>query len=133
MRFAATRKSRAAVINITPLIDIMFLLVIFLLISAKFEPKGGIAVDLPQGQSAEVPESNRVYELVITYTGDYYLKREKIGPEDLPERIRQIRRTMRDPILVIKADKEVPWEKVVAVTDIAKRVGQTKVNFKIKP
>lgn len=132
MRFQTHRGNRAPAINITSLIDVMFLLVIFVLLSAKFEPEGGIAVDLPQGKSREVPQTS-TYKLTLTHTDVMYLQKEKVTLTELPEAIKRMRATLKDPTLVVAADKDVPWERIVVVTDIARQAGQAKVNFKIKP
>ncbi|MHC4873711.1 MAG: ExbD/TolR family protein, partial [Planctomycetota bacterium] len=55
MRFKENNRKRLA-INITPLIDVLFLLVIFVLVTAQFEDVGGISVELPQGKAKELPE-----------------------------------------------------------------------------
>lgn len=132
MRFVTRKRLKAPVINITSLIDVVFLLVIFLMLAAKFEPEGGIGVDLPKGQSAEVPKE-RVFDLVIVHDGTMYLNKETVVLDDLAAHIQAKRKELGDPVLVIRADKAVPWERIVAVTDVAKQAGQGKVNFKIKP
>jgi biopolymer transport protein ExbD len=132
MKFSAARKNRLPIINITSLIDVLFLLVIFLLLSAKFEQEGGIGVDLPQGKSREVPET-RVFDLTITHDGSMFLEKEKVTLVALAERIKKLRESAKDPVLVIRADKDVSWDHIVRVTDTARLVGQAKVNFKIKP
>ncbi|MBN2712088.1 MAG: biopolymer transporter ExbD [Planctomycetes bacterium] len=133
MNFTNPRKAKGNVINVTSLIDVMFLLVIFVLISARFDPEGGIAVDLPQGKSKEIPET-RTYELTILYDGTMFLNKKKIKDDtELAEAIKAFRAEAKDPVLVIKADKDVSWKRIVVVTDTAKMSGQGKVNFRIKP
>lgn len=132
MRFVRERARRGAIINITSLIDVMFLLVIFVLLSAKFEPEGGIAVDLPKGKSIEVPKT-KTFDLVITHDFRLYLQKEPVEWSNLRQAIEKARSSLEDPVLIIRADKTVPWEKIVLATDDAKLAGQTKINFKIKP
>lgn len=136
MQFQQQSTTRGRGINITSLIDVMFLLVIFLLLSTKFEPEGGIAVDLPKGQSKDVPKGNTL-TLVVLHDGTLFLNREKV-PEDpagkaLVEAISKAREGKQDPVMVIQADKDLPWQTIVKLTDMAKEAGQAKVNFKIKP
>lgn len=132
MHFSRTKKSRLPVINMTSLLDVMFLLVIFLLVTMKFEAEGGISVDLPRGKSQEMPK-NAIMRLVIMYDGTLFFEREKIQQAELSEKIKATRAGKEKPVLVIQADKDVPWERIVAVTDIAKLAGQARVNFRIKP
>ncbi len=137
MRFSRDRSSRGATINVTSLIDVMFLLVIFVLLSAKFEPEGGIAVDLPKGKLKEVARSN-TYKLTIMYEGTMFLRKKKVAGKELAAEVKRIRAEFRqqgraDPVLVIEADKDVSWERIVTVTEDAKLAGQSRVNFRIRP
>jgi len=132
MHFRIRSKSRVPAINVTSLIDVLFLLVIFVLLSAKFEPDAGIRVDLPQGKSRETVQNEPV-TLKVTQDGVIYLEKNETALDALPDAIRKVREKMNDPVLVIEADKRVEWERVVQVTDAAKSAGQAKINFKIKP
>ncbi len=131
MRFnVRTRKS--AVINVTSLIDVMFLLVIFVLVSAKFETDGGIAVELPQGKSTDVAKVE-VQVLSIKKDGELFFQKDKITYKELPERIKNMRKEFKDPVIVINADKATPYKFVAEATDIIKQSGQSKFNLKLKP
>ncbi len=132
MNFSQTRKSRAPVINVTSLIDVLFLLVIFVLVTAKYDTEGGIAVDLPKGKARQVPRTTQVFGITIMHDGTLFLDKEKVLPGELATRIRQIRKERRDPILVIRTDRDAPAGVVIMVTEIAKQVGQLKLNFKTK-
>ena len=133
MRFARERKSHILNLNVIQMIDIMLVLLLFVLFLAKFEPEGGIAVDLPHGQSKELPTKPQVLDLVIMQNGAMFLKKEPVKIDQLATRLKQFRTSMNDPILVISADKEVPYHYIIVVTDCAKMAGQTKLNLKIKP
>ncbi len=131
MRFKTGTK-RSAVINVTSLIDVMFLLVIFVLISAKFEPDGGIAVELPQGKSTEVAKVE-VQVLTIKPDGELFFQKDKIDFSELSARITGMRKEFKDPVIVINADKSTPYEYVARATDIIKQSGQSKFNLKLQP
>jgi len=133
MRFRDRRRPTAAVINITPMIDVMFLLVLWVFLSAKFEPEGGISVQLPTGKSAEMPDKPQTAELVVLPDDRMYLQKEKVRLDELSGKLKALRETMKDPILIISADKDVPYQRIIAVTDCAKMAGQAKLNLKIKP
>ncbi len=130
MKFNIKTK-RSAAINVTSLIDVMFLLVIFVLISAKFEPDGGISVELPKGKSTEVAKVE-VQVLTIKPDGELYFQKDKISFDTLPERIKKMRKEFKDPVIVINADKSTPYEFVAKATDIIKQSGQSKFNLKLK-
>lgn len=132
MRFNAGRKRRTGEINITSLIDVMFLLVIFVLLAAKFEPEGGIAVELPTGSSSDAPKQE-VQIISITAEGEIFLQKRQISFDTLGEEIRKMRDEFKDPVVVINADKKTPYEYVARATDIINTSGQSKFNLRIKP
>ncbi len=132
MRFVGKNGKRNSVINVTPLIDVMFLLVIFVLVTAKFETDGGIAVDLPKGQSKEAPK-NEVQVISITKNGTIYLQKDQTTLDKLPAQIRDMRKRLKDPVVVINADKDTPYSYVARAADIIKNSGQSKFNLKLKP
>ncbi len=132
MRFSEQVRSRAPVINVTSLIDVMFLLVIFVLVTAKYEPEGGIAVDLPKGASEDVPQTPEIFRVTIMHEGTIFLDKDEILLGELPAAIKKKRQALRDPVLVIRSDQEAPAGLLVSVTEIAKQCGQQKLNFKTK-
>ncbi len=133
MRFCQPRSIKAANINLAPMIDTMFLLVLFVFLSAKFEPEGGLSVNLPIGKSQETPQTPEILELVIMRNGAMFLQKERVSITDLGERLQRYRGRSGDPILVISADRDVPYQQIVVVMDCAKYAGQSKINLKIKP
>jgi len=133
VRFSQPRSVKAANLNLAPMIDTMFLLVLFVFLSAKFEPEGGLSVNLPTGKSQETPQTPDVLDLVVMRNGEIFLQKERVRIDELGERLQSYRRRGGDPILVINADKDVPYQQIVVVMDCAKFAGQSKINLKIKP
>lgn len=131
MRFHEGRSGRRAIINVTSLIDVLFLLVIFVLVSARFEEAGGIAVDLPHGVSKELPESQT---LVLSLTAErrLFLDKTEVPAEALQSRLAAAAKRARQTVLIVKADKRVPAEDVIRALDTAKAVGLRQVAFKIR-
>lgn len=124
MRFKEQNRKKLS-INITPLIDVLFLLVIFVLVTAQFEDVGGISVDLPQGKAKELPEIQTL-NLVLTAEGKFYLDKIEIPFEDLPAKLKKESAKAKESILVVKADKGVRWERVALAIDTAKNLGLKK-------
>ncbi|MCC8179484.1 MAG: biopolymer transporter ExbD [Planctomycetes bacterium] len=137
MKFIPKRRSGSSVINLTPLIDCMFLLVIFIMIVARFEPDGGIPVDLPQASSGEAQRPPSLLNLTITDDGRIYLEQEQIQPEDLEQAIVAARTAMGDPegkdvVLVVYGDKSAQHGRVVEALDAAARARQQKVTIRTR-
>lgn len=132
MNFTNGGKKKAGAINVTSLIDVMFLLLIFVLIAAKFEPDGGVAVNIPEGKSKDVPKIE-TQVLTISHDGTLYFQKDKITFADLPSRITKMRKDFKDPIIIINADRDTNYKYVAQATDIITQSGQRKFNLKLKP
>ncbi|MDR1534704.1 MAG: biopolymer transporter ExbD [Planctomycetota bacterium] len=136
MRFIARRRANAQIVNLTPLIDCMFLLVVFIMIAARFEPEAGIPVDLPRAGSAEA-RPPRSISLTITADGTFYLEKEEVAPEDLERRLIELRSAAGDPgggdvVLVVNGDRSANHGRVVEALDRAARTGQKKVAIRTR-
>ena len=89
-------------------------------------------MDLPKGKAQQVPRTTRVFAVTVMHDGTLFLNKNKVLPGELPARIKQIRAQQRDPIMVIRTDRDAPAGVVIMVTEIAKQAGQLKLNFKTK-
>lgn len=132
MRFLeSTRKP--SVINVTSLIDVMFLLLIFVLLSAKFEKEASVPVDLPSGGQAAGAEKPVVKVLTIDAKGAVFLGASPVTLAGLPEAIRKMRAENPDPVLVINADRRGSYGRFAEVMDKVRQAGQTKFSLKFAP
>ncbi|MFC2141254.1 ExbD/TolR family protein, partial [Acidobacteriota bacterium] len=119
MQFRARRK-RQVLINITPLIDVLFLLLIFFMVSSTFLEQPGIKLELPYAQSAVVVEQ-KDYILFIDKDSKMFLNDKEIRMDDLEKKIKEALPGMKDMALVLKADQDISHGIVVRVMDIVKR------------
>ncbi|MHC4887165.1 MAG: ExbD/TolR family protein [Planctomycetota bacterium] len=131
MRFGNGNGRRRLTINITSLIDVLFLLLIFVLVTAQFEDVGAIQVDLPKGKSRALPEQKKNVVLSITRKGEYYIDTRKVEPLDLRKEFETIAKRDKDTVLEVKGDASVPYEKVIAAVGEARDVGLEKVAFRL--
>ena len=125
MQFKARSRSKV-VINITSLIDVIFMMLLFFMITSTFLEQPGIKLDLPTSQSS-VPLEQKEAVLVISTAGQMFLNRESVNLDNLEERLRLALPQMKDQALVLKADKDVTHGLVVQVMDMAKRSGVKKL------
>lgn len=127
MRFKfRTRRKGRALINITSLIDVLFLLLIFLMVSSTFLEQPGIQLELPEAQSSVLVEQKE-FTLFVSQNGTLFLNDSEISLEDLEVRIRKALPGMKDGALVLKADKDVNYGLVVGVMDAVKNSGLKKL------
>jgi biopolymer transport protein ExbD len=120
------RPKRRVIINITSLIDVLFLLLIFFMVSSTFLEQPGMKLELPSAKSAEVAR----LEKLVLYIGpmDEILFNGKVVPLDSLERaLVSAIPLAEEKTLVLKADKTVQHGTVVTVMDIAKRAGLKKL------
>jgi biopolymer transport protein ExbD len=120
-------------INITPLIDIVFLLLIFFMISTTFDNPNSIGVKLPSAQRSAQSEESKDLKLSIKEDGILYLGEEEISYSELDTRFSKLPKVDEGRRLVISADKEAIHGAVVRVMDIAKRNGIDKIAIATQP
>ena len=133
MKFTRVRRVGRgfAVVEITPLIDVIFLLLIFFVVSTTFVRTSAIEVDLPGGSGAVEPMPAGI-EVRVSATGDYAVNGQALpetGRADLLRALGGARDAVRDPepLLVIAADADARHETVVRVMDAARELGLTRV------
>ncbi len=118
-------------VNITPLIDIVFLLLIFFMVSTTFKQEFEIGIDLPQAAS-DSQLREKLLEITIDRTGNYYVNREKLVNNQTAV-LKQAMRKVADGNLkmpvVISADAKTPHEAVIRAMDAARQLGFTRLTF----
>ena len=137
MKFIPQRRSTSSVISLTPLIDCMFLLVVFIMVVARFEPGSGIEVDLPKARTGASQEKPENIGVTVTADGKIFMDKEEVAPEDLERRIVEARTAAGDPegkdvVLVVYGDKDAHHGRVVEVLDAAARTKQQKVTIRTR-
>jgi biopolymer transport protein ExbD len=117
-----TRKKRISSIGLISFTDVIFLLLIFLLISSNFITHSGIKVDLP-GSNSQQNEYNKNISITLTKNNEIFINNEVVGWEELPEVLN--RKLIEDPeqVVVVRADETVELKNVVKLLDIAKLSG----------
>jgi len=120
------KKRHKVLINITSLIDVLFLLLIFFMISSTFVEQPGMKLELPESKSA-LTEKIKDLVLQINADGTMTLNDENISLGNLEDMFKQILPTLEEKSLVLKADKSIPHGTVVKVMDLAKLSGLEKL------
>jgi biopolymer transport protein ExbD len=113
-------------INISPLIDMVFILLIFFIVTTVFVEETGVDVNKPQASSAQDLEKNSILIAITANQKVVYGGRE-IGPAGVRATVRRLTQKEKMPVIV-QADKTVPTELLVRVIDEAKLAGAESVN-----
>lgn len=119
-------KRRKVFINITSMIDVMFMLLVFLMISSTFLDQPGIKLELPSAESSTVVEQ-KDYVLFVDKAGKMYLNDKDIALDNLEARIKDALPKMKDSALILKADQDVSHGTVVRIMDIVRKGGVKKL------
>jgi len=107
-------------LNIAPLIDVVFLLLIFFMLSAHFITQPGIKLTLPTASTAKLhPEEDII--ISITNDNDLYLNEKKVNLDSLLEKLRVKLNESQNKTVIIKADEKIDLGLAVKVMDIAKQ------------
>jgi len=125
MQFLETRR-RKVIINITSLIDVLFLLLIFFMVSSTFVEQPGMKLELPESKSAT---TQKIKELVLEIEADgtMTLNQDSVSLATLENKFKQLLPSLEKKTLILKADKNVPHGTVVRVMDLAKLSGLEKL------
>ena len=113
---------RKITINITSLIDVLFLLLIFLMVSSTFLEQPGIKLDLPEADSAVVVEQKE-YILFVDKNKNVFLNDFPVQLDQLKDKLKETLPNMKDGALILKADQDVSHGLVVQVMDDIKQSG----------
>lgn len=130
-----TKRDTELELNITPLIDVVFLLLIFFMVSTTFQRESEITIELPES-SGDIAESNKkVIEISIDNQGRYFVNQRRLKDSDiktLKKAISITRGDAKEPKLIISADKMTPHQSVVRAMDAARQLGLVHLTFATK-
>ncbi|MCP4295187.1 MAG: biopolymer transporter ExbD [Proteobacteria bacterium] len=116
-------------LDITPLIDVIFLLLIFFMISTTFPDSPGIKVNLPYAQTTTPPKVKKTFSISINAKNKMYIGGALIEKKNLKKVLSQTKNSLKQDTLIIRADGDVKHKFVVFVMDTAKKAGVRKLSI----
>ncbi len=117
------RRPRYAVqAPLTSLIDIVFLLLVYFLLTTNFIVNEGIDIKLPQAEASR-PQTRQEITIYVDARGRVHLENREMALNQLFKRLQAMIGGDRDRLVIIKADRTVELNKAVAVMDVAKAAG----------
>ena len=128
MDFVPAKKSRNLIINVTSLIDVMFLLLIFFMVSSTFKNQPAINLVLPRSATAEETVVTPTV-LYLTSDGRVFLNDRLMSETELAGVLRQLQGATGEDRVVIRADESAPHGAVVELIDLVKQSGYTRVSI----
>ncbi len=125
MQFRAKRYIKP-IINIASLVDVLFLLLIFFMVTSAFVEQPNIKLELPSTRHSEVSKIENMV-LTIARDGELFIQDRPVEKKDLEKELRRVILDTGDEVLVLKADKFVPYGVVIDIMDAVKGAGFRKV------
>jgi biopolymer transport protein ExbD/biopolymer transport protein TolR len=118
-------------INVTPLVDVMLVLLIIFMVTAPIL-QTGIEVQLPETRNVRESAPSEAAVISITREGMIYYKSEAINFSTIGEHLKRDARTPRDEVY-LRADKDVKWNSIVSVIDVIRGAGFSEIRLITKP
>jgi len=119
-------------VNLTPLIDVVFLLLIFFMVSTTFTKETHLEVDLPEANGDVTVSEEQILEILITDEGLYSINGKPLvntQADTLRRALKKLAGDNRDMPLIITADAKTPHQAVVTAMDVSGRLGFEKLSI----
>ncbi len=127
------RRAEPPRVDITPLIDVVFLMLIFFMVSTTFDKQTQLKVELPEATASEVEEqAPDKIEITIDAQGQFYVNERELVKHDADT----LRRTMEkiadgrpDMPIMVSGDRNAPLQSMMTVLDVAAQLGMAHLSF----
>ena len=123
--------SPMAEINVTPMVDVMLVLLIIFMVAAPMLTQG-VQVALPQANAKPI-EQNQPVEVSLKTNGDIYVGSAKVAKEGLVERLKLIQENRKEATIVLRADKDMPYGGVMEIMAALQAAGMVDVGMVTEP
>jgi biopolymer transport protein ExbD len=122
-------------LNMTPLVDVVLLLLLFFMVTARIGLLPGLKMLLPAvDPEAKIRlQSAERLEISVTAQGDLYFEKQPITMETLPLYLGRAGTSGRDAVVVLAADQAVAYGQMIKIMDILRREGFNRVAFAARP
>ncbi len=119
-------------INVTPLVDVMLVLLIIFMVAAPMMIQG-VDVNLPKTEAKNIKTSDEPLMLTVNKEKEIFLENHKIPLESLEIKVRKIFENRRNKEVLLRADKDIPYGFVINVIASVKKAGIEKLGMVTEP
>jgi biopolymer transport protein TolR len=119
-----------AEINVTPLVDVMLVLLIIFMVTAPLL-KAGVPVELPESRAKALAEEKQQVTISVARDGQVYLDDNPVAPGELADRLSTIKPGAEGklPLVTLRADRAIDWGRAMAVLGELNRAGFTSISL----
>ena len=119
-------------INVTPLVDVMLVLVVILIITAPLLASS-IRLDLPRAEGTQAADAPRFVTVVLDKSGQLFFNDKPASAPQLAEQLAAAAKQNPETEIQLRADEGVPYGRVVEVMGVAHKAGLTRIGFVAEP
>ena len=131
MKFNSTSPVEEVNINLTPLIDVVFLLLIFFMVSTTFDTTSQLKIRLPEASQNEFTKAKAPLNLMIDAKGQFFLNSRELSSQKSEALSFALQRVLdgSDRPIVIQSDADSPVQSLVTAMDVVSRLGLSQVSI----
>jgi biopolymer transport protein ExbD len=136
MRLDTAHAEDEASIDLTALIDVVFTLIIFFVVTTSFNNRSALKISLPSSSASQVEAQRKPLMVLIDRTGNYYVGDSALVRNDLAslkDAIRQQAGNDRERTIVIQADAKATHQSVITAMDAIGQLGFTRLSIATAP
>jgi len=119
-------------VNLTPMIDVVFLLLLFFMVSTSFIRESSLKVDLPEATGQALTEKQAPIDIVINTEGQFIIDEVTLLKPDNTQLEAQLKKAVgdtQDPHIIISADADTDYQHIVSAMDVAQQLGYTRLTL----
>jgi len=118
-------------VNLTPLIDVVFLLLIFFMVSTTFNRVSEIQIDLPESSEHAIESTVDAIEITIDVEGQYFVNKQRLvntQAATLKRALSDAIANQKNPPVTLVADANTPYQAVITAMDVAAQLGISRLS-----
>ncbi|PCH60104.1 MAG: biopolymer transporter ExbD [Gammaproteobacteria bacterium] len=118
-------------LNLTPLIDVVFLLLIFFMVSTTFDRASEIQIDLPESSEHAAESADDAIEITVDVDGQYFVNKQRLVNTQAATLKRALNDAIAgrtDPPVTLVADANTPYQAVITAMDVAAQLGISRLS-----
>lgn len=128
----APQASEEPDVNLTPMIDVVFLLLLFFMVSTSFIRESSLKVDLPEAAGQVLAKQEQAIDIIINLNGIFIINGTTLdnpSSEQLSTYLEEAVGNVEDPHIIISADAKAEYQSIVTAMDVAQQLGYERLTL----